>query len=270
MDTLRGIIVDDEERGREILARLLGDHCPEVDIVGEAKSASEARELVADLNPDVVFLDIMMPKESGFEFLDGYEDRPFSVVFVTAFHEHAIQAIRASAVDYLLKPIDVVELRETVQKLSAMQSESECGAEQQNYAGKEQADVLYDNLHLAGEFTKVILHRPRGIKVAHVRDILYIRSDAHYTTVRLLNDGDIVVTGSLKDYEEILEKLHFCRIHKSHLINLMHVTEYSFSASNRTSLSNGEKLIVSKRRTREFLTKLNRYVGVGLRTGTTK
>lgn len=245
---------------------MLGDHCPEVDLVGMAKSASEARKLVADLNPDVVFLDIMMPTESGFEFLDGYEERSFSVVFVTAYHEHAIQAIKASAFDYLLKPIDIFELRATVQKLSAMLSESHCEVKQQNYACREQAEVLHDNLRIAGEFIKVILHRPRGIKVAHVRDILYIRSDAHYTTVRLLNDGDIVVTGSLKDYEEILEKLHFCRIHKSHLINLMHVTEYSFSASNRISLSNGEKLIVSKRRTREFLTKLNEYVGVGTRS----
>lgn len=267
MDTLRGIIVDDEASGREILARLLGDHCPDVDIVGVAKSASEARKLVADLNPEVVFLDVMMPTESGFEFLDGYENRPFSVIFVTAYHEHAIQAIKASAVDYLLKPIDVVELREAVQKLSDMLAETHCETTQHDYAVKEQPEILLDKFRFAGEYTKVILHRPRGIKVAHVRDILYIRSDAHYTTVRLVNDGDIVVTGSLKDYEEILAEFHFCRIHKSHLINLMHVTEYSFSTSNRMSLSNGEKLIVSKRRTREFLTKLNEYVGVGARNG---
>ncbi len=266
MDKLVSIIVDDESNGRQVLSRLLKDHCPEIEIAGIAESAPQARLLVEQHAPDVVFLDITMPVESGFDFLDGYEDRPFSVVFVTAYHEHALRAIKASAVDYILKPIDLIDLREAIRKLTSLHREAKGNVPQPNFGGKEHAKVLHENLQAKGEFTKIILHRPRGIKVVNIGEILHIRSDSHYTTVRLVDDGDIIVTGSLKEYEEMLGYLCFCRIHKSFLVNLMHVTEYTYDTSGKASLSNGETITVSKRRTREFLMSLQNYVDIIDRT----
>ncbi|MEL7530528.1 MAG: response regulator, partial [Bacteroidota bacterium] len=118
---LRAIIVDDEYHGRENLALLLKNYCPEIVLLGMADSAQKARELLAEHNPDVVFLDIQMPNEDGFSFLESVEERNFSVVFVTAYDAYGIKAVKASAADYLLKPVSVNELKGAVKKLASLQ-----------------------------------------------------------------------------------------------------------------------------------------------------
>lgn len=261
MNTIRAVVIDDEENSRRIIKKLILEHCPELTVVGEADSALSARQVVDTQKPDVVLLDITMPNQSGFDFLDFYKDRPFSVVFVTAFHEHALRAIKASAVDYVLKPIDIPELQQAVQKLVNISREKST-REGRGVTSIEHTEILLENLRSGGDFQKVILHRPRGLKVVKLSDVLYIKSDSHYTTVHLLSRDAVIVTGTLKEYEEMLSSVTFCRIHKSYLVNLMHITEYNYSSQAYALLSNGERVSISKRRIRDFLAKLDEFVSI--------
>lgn len=258
---LQAIIVDDEANAREMLIDLVQEFCPEVEVAAEAVDVAEAIECVGKYTPDLVFLDIMMPGRSGFDFLEQFEKRSFSVIFVTAFHQHALRAFKASAVDYILKPIDPQDLRNAVDKVLAINRQAH-KPDPGSSLPPAQLRVLLENLGSDGIFGRLILNLPRGIKIVRKSDILCVVSEKHATLVFLSNGEKVIVTDTLKDYEEMLYKNYFCRIHKSSLVNLAHVSEYFQSTNNYAVLSNGQRLAVSRRRVKEFLDKLASYVSL--------
>lgn len=234
---LRAIIVDDELHGRENLKTIIENYCNEIEVLDCADSVINAKKSVSTHNPDVVFLDINMPVLDGFDFLDEYEDREFMVVFVTAHEEFGIKAVKAGAVDYLLKPIDIKELKQTVKRLY-------------NFTSKK------SNNEILIESDKLVIPDSQGFEVLVVDDIIRFEADGCYTKVILKDGKNKVVSRTLKDFEEIVPKEKFFRIHKSHMINLMFIKDYSKISGNFLTMTDGSKVEISRRKSHEFLQKI--------------
>lgn len=258
---LHAIIVDDEELGRLTLANLLTECCPEVHIVATAGSAPEAREAILKFAPDLVFLDIEMPIENGFDLLDSIhpEHRRFAVIFVTAYDHYALRAIKASAIDYLLKPIDIDELRSSVAKVDSTRSNPSTAHEP--FAASVQA--VLDNVR-AGSYgvTRVALPTALGLRLVSVADIIRCEGDNNYSIFVVVGGEKIVVCKTIREFEDILIESDFVRVHKSHLINLRHVKQYLRETQRDSGgfvvMMNGHRVEVSRRRKEELLKMINR------------
>jgi two-component system LytT family response regulator len=198
------IIIDDERNVREALALLLAEYCPEIHVCGSAASAIEGRELLKTNPVDFIFLDISMPKEDGFAFLRSIPKEEYGIIFVTAYQEYALRALKASAIDYLLKPVNALELREAVSK-----------AVQYHELRQNKADVrkIYheslDNLHeqiQSGDkpISRITVTEQFGFRMVNVRDLMYLQADSNYTILHLSGLDKIVATRSLGEFENIL------------------------------------------------------------------
>jgi two-component system LytT family response regulator len=234
---LRAIIVDDELHGRENLKKIIENYCNEIEILGIADSVNNAKKLVNLYNPDVVFLDINMPVLDGFDFLDEYDERNFMVVFVSAHEEFGINAVKAGAVDYLLKPINIKELKQTVKKLLIIKNKS-----------TKVEPVL--------ETDKIVLPAPHGFNVLVYDDIIRLEAEGCYTKVIIKDGKNTIVSRTLKDFEDTLPKENFYRVHKSHLINLKYVKDYSNISGNSVTMIDGSKIEISRRKAPEFIQKI--------------
>jgi two-component system, LytTR family, response regulator len=237
MSNLKAIIVDDEFHGRENLKKIMETYCPEIEILGVADSVVNARNLVDRLRPDVVFLDINMPVLDGFDFLKEFDERNFLVVFVSAHEEFGINAVKAGAADYLLKPINIKELKQTVKKLLSLQSKSSILNNKQNAE-------------------KIVLPSSNGFNVIAIDDIIRLEGDGCYTKVVIKDSKNPVVSRTLKDFEETLPKEKFFRIHKSHIINLKYIKDYSKVSGNYVTMIDGSRIEISRRRAPEFIQKI--------------
>ncbi|MDB5120397.1 MAG: two-component system response regulator [Sphingobacteriales bacterium] len=250
--TINAIIVDDEEYSRKALYFLLEEKCDQVNITGIAKSVAEARELIKTQPVDVVFLDISMPNENGFELLPLLQERKISVIFTTANDQYAMRAIKASAADYLLKPININELIEAVIKVSTWKMLLDIKAQYETrYMNS--IDNLLQNLNTQNTIKKITLPHSQGFHVLDISSIVYVEADSNYSVFYLESNEKIIVSKPLKEYEEILESVNFIRIHKSTIINLRYLKEYSNKNGFVVLLQNGVELQVSRRRTPEFL-----------------
>ena len=230
---LSAIIVDDELHGRENLKMILEMYCPEIAIAGVAESVIKAKELVNGLNPDVVFLDINMPVLNGFDFLDEYPDKTFLTVFVSAHEEFGIRAVKAGASDYLLKPINIKELKQTVKKLVSLH--------------EKQSDQV---IHPTPD--KLLIPDTHGFNVLETDNIIRMEADGSYTTVVMKNGKSIIVSRTLKEFEDSLPKGRFFRIHKSHLIQMKYIIDYSNLSGNLVTMIDGSRIELARRKTREF------------------
>jgi two-component system LytT family response regulator len=234
---LTAIIVDDELHGRENLKKIIENYCHEIEILGCADSVVSAKELVSIHNPDVVFLDISMPVLDGFDFLEEYDDRNFMVVFVSAHEEFGINAVKASAADYLLKPVNIKELKQTVKKLLMMKNK------------KIKIETVY-------EADKLVLPASHGFDVLVFDDIIRLEAEGCYTKVVINGGKDKIVSRTLKEFEDTLPKEKFFRIHKSHLINLKYIKDYSNISGNFVTMTDGSKVEISRRKAPEFIQKI--------------
>ena len=220
--SIKALVVDDELLCRQNLKNMLLEYCPRVEVVGTAASAALARPLIEQLRPDVVFLDVNMPNETGFDLLRTYGDnRDFRVVFTTAYNHFAIKAIKADALDYLLKPIDIEELEACYGKLLKFFEEREAqNALVANEATEETAEAV----------TKISLPHANGFTVLETKNIMLITADNVYATLKISGfsapNNQMLVSISLKEFEEMLPEPQFVRIHKSHIVNLDFVKEY--------------------------------------------
>ncbi len=249
---LRAIIVDDEYHGRENLALLLKNYCPEIMLLGMADSAKQARELLAEHQPEVVFLDIQMPNEDGFTFLESVEERNFSVVFVTAYDAYGIKAVKASAADYLLKPVSVNELKGAIKKLVSLHGNKQKAPElEQSYRAS--MDALIKDLSSQQLPQTLTLPMSNGFKMVPIKNILRIEADDNYTHVHVHQEKSLVVAKTLKHFEGILDNNHFCRIHRSHIINLEYIKSFSKQDGGIVELTDETRLPISRRRLPEFL-----------------
>jgi len=234
---ITAIIVDDELHGRENLKKIIENYCPEVEILGCAESVVTAKELVNDFKPDVVFLDINMPVLDGFDFLKEYDERNFMVVFVSAYEEYGIQAVKVDAADYLLKPLNIKELKLTVKKLINIKYK-EIKAEPVNYTNK------------------LVLPASHGFDVLEYDDLIRLEADGCYTIVVIKDGKNKIVSHTLKDFEDSLPKERFFRVHKSHLINLKYIKEFSNFSGNHVTMIDGSKVEISRRKTPEFISRI--------------
>jgi two-component system, LytTR family, response regulator len=243
MEKLTALIVDDEKLSRENLKTLIGEYCKNIEVIGEANSVKTANSKIMELEPDVLFLDINMPRQSGFDLLQSLPNKNFMVVFVTAHNEYGVQAVKVNAVDYLLKPIDINELKSAENKLLQRRSLKEESQLHNNYE----------------EYKKIIVNHSQGFSIIDIDNIVRLEASRNYTKIYLNGNTEIISSKNLKEFEDILNSKSFCRVHKSHLINLKYLREYSNLEGGTAIMSDNSRIIISRRRFQEFLDKLKDF-----------
>ncbi|MBC7382857.1 MAG: response regulator transcription factor [Bacteroidia bacterium] len=245
--TLSAIIVDDELFAVANLSNLLTSYCPTIKISDTARCGATAIQKINSQRPDVVFMDVNMPQQNGFDVLAHLQHLP-SIVFVTAHEEHALRAMKVCAVDFLLKPIDVNELVQTEIKL--LQLHAIKPEIRENY--RMVLRNLTAMLDKPGSIRKITLPGNNGYEILELDELIYLTGEDNYTSFHFMNQRQKMVAKTLKDYEEMLEHFGFMRIHKSTLINLSHVKKVLRSESMEVQMSNGDHLNVSRRRMPEL------------------
>ena len=252
---LNAIIVDDEEFARSSLYFLLQENCENIHISGIAKSVNEARMLLSQHAVDLIFLDIAMPGENGFELIPAAQATNASVIFTTAYDQYAIKAIKANALDYLLKPIDIDELKAAVEKAIKYIKQNKI-ENNRNISLKNLENDLRDQSGIK----KITLPTGQGYRLVDINDIIHIEADSNYSIFHLSNLEKITVSKVLKDYEDLLPENTFVRIHKSSIVNLNFVKEYINKNGLQVVLHNGELITVSRRRSSDFFDKIKAFI----------
>jgi two-component system LytT family response regulator len=241
---LRTVIIDDEYHIRDTLVNMLEMNCPDVRVVGQASGVVSGIATIKELQPELVFLDIQMKDGTGFDLLQAMPTIDFKVVFVTAYDHYALQAFRFSAVDYLLKPVNPEQLKEAVTRAGNLIHED----------FNKQMKVLEENLKsVTNNNKKIILRTAESIHLLDVGNIICCDSDSSYTTVHTVEGEKIIVSKTLKDYEEMLTECGFYRVHKSYLINLTHIKRFDRQDGGYIVLTNGLKIPVASRKRDEML-----------------
>jgi two-component system, LytTR family, response regulator len=235
---MKAIVVDDERNGRENLAGMLRNHCREVKIAGEAASVEEAVILIRTLKPDLVFLDIEMPVANGFQLLDHFERFDFEVIFVTAHDQYAIKAIRLSAADYILKPINSNELKSAVEKV---------GLRIRHKSEEQRLRELHRNL-LMPAAPRIALPLDGRTEFTEPARIIRCQGESNYTHIWFEDGKHLLVARTLAEFEELLSDFGFIRVHKTHLVNSRFIKAFRSNGNNILILKNGEEIPVSRRR----------------------
>lgn len=253
MSKITAIIIDDEELARENLQLLLEEFCPEVEIIGKGENVEQARTLIIEKKPEAVFLDIRMPSgEEGLELLEDAKLGNFQIVFVTAFKEHAIKAFNINSIHYILKPIDIDDLKEAVAKLlNYKELFLQDNTNLETYI--ESLKNLSDNIYYQNESSKITVSHSKGIKIIDDNAILYLEGDGNCTNIHFVDDSSFFDTRTLKVYDDILNEKKFYRIHKKYIINLNNLTDYLSEEGNYAQLQNGVKLPVARARIADFV-----------------
>jgi two-component system LytT family response regulator len=241
---ITAIIIDDENKGRQVLRQKLQSYCPEVTILAEAKDGIEALTFIEKHHPQLIFLDIEMPKMNGFEMLNAIKEKNFHIIFTTAYDQYAIKAFKYAAFDYLLKPVDIEELKTAVARIDkseAMQT-------------KKQIELLLQNIqHPKKQLNKLAVPTLEGLFFFDINDIIQLEANRNYTSIYFTNKSTILASKTLKDFEELLPSDIFFRTHHSHLINLNYIKRYIKGDGGQIELQNGVYVEVSRRKKEEFL-----------------
>jgi two-component system, LytTR family, response regulator len=235
MQKYRAVIIDDEEDSRSNTRNMIENYCSEIEIVGEAASGPEGKQKIQELKPHVVFLDINMPGMNGFQMLEGIYNRDFCVIFLTAYSEHGITAVKAGATDYLLKPLILSELQGAIRKVVQHYEAKGTGG-----AKQEESKNL------------VLINHSKGFTLVDFKDIVWLEASDNYTNLYLNGQKKIIASKTLKEFETILPSTDFFRVHRSALINIHYVKEFSNHEGGEVILSDGTHVQVSKARTQEF------------------
>jgi two-component system, LytTR family, response regulator len=246
---LKALIVDDELKSRENLKIMIEDFCKDVEVVALASTVTEALDFNTLYKPQIVFLDIQMNRETGFDFLNKVNQINFEVIFTTAYSEYAIEAIKFSAIDYLLKPIDIEELKVSIQRIENKKS---------SFLLKDKLDYLLQNIKVDNtENFKLVLPSLQGLVCVNFKDIIFCETASSNTIFHMRQGQKYMVSRSLKEYDELLTKYGFFRIHNAYLIHLKEVKKYIRGDNGYVMMSNDTQLQVSKRKKDPFLTKVS-------------
>lgn len=242
---IKAIIIEDEKKSAEVLIHLLQKNYPEVNVSGIAESVKEGIEIARSQKPELIFLDVMLPDGSGFDVLERINDLKFDVIFTTASEKFAVKAIKYSALDYLLKPIGAEELITAVKKV----------LDRKNSISTEQnLRSLLENIKKSDEqYSKITLPAGNAYEVVQVKDIIRCEANDNYTNVYLTGGKKLLVSGTLKHYEELLPEKDFVRVHHSHLINTRHMVRFLKEDGGYAVMSDGSKVEVSRRKREDFL-----------------
>ncbi|WP_346315869.1 LytTR family DNA-binding domain-containing protein [Chitinophaga sp. YIM B06452] len=250
MSEIKAIIVDDEQHCIDALQAMLQKKCPEVTVLAGVNSVREARQLIDELQPDLVFLDVEMPHQNGFELLKLFDKVTFDVIFTTAYEQYALKAIKFNALDYLLKPFSVQELQEALRKYY------ERRMQKQNNSSIAPLEVFLQNMKTLQQTNKKIaLPTINGLVFMPVQNIVRCESTGNYTKIFFTDKKQLLVSKPLKEFEELLTDVDFFRVHNSHLINLQQMESYLQGEGGFALMSDGTQVEVSRRRKAEFLKK---------------
>lgn len=256
MQKITAIIVDDELFARENLQMLLNDFCPEVEVVGMGENIDDARRLINEKKPEAVFLDIRMPSdEEGLELLEDVENKQFQIVFVTAFKEYAIRAFNANAIHYILKPVDIDDLKLSVEKLLDYKN---MFADNKENLDTYIASIknLSKSIHYQNNSDKITISHSKGIKIVNDDSIAYLQGEGNCTKLVFTDGSTFLDSRTMKIYEDILNTDKFYRIHKKYIINLAELTDYLNTDGNFAVLKNGVQLSVARSKVRPFIDKI--------------
>jgi len=245
---IKTIVVDDEPDAVNFIRSIVLEYCPDLEFIGSACSAEGGTMLIQELHPDLVFLDVEMPHGSGFDLLARFPQKEFSVVFITAFNQYALRAIKFSAVDYILKPINIEEFIDAVAKVSESRKQNHL---QVNYL------ELLENLKSAKP-TRLAIPTADGMEYLNPHDIIRIEADRSYSWFFLTGERKHLVSRNLKEYQDLLGERHFFRAHHSHLINLEHVKKYFRNDGGYIEMTDGSHVPVSRIKRELFLLQMAR------------
>lgn len=242
---LRAVIVEDEEKARKNLTALLTEYCPQVEISGSAGTVAEGVELINNQKPVLLFLDVKMRGETGFDLLEKFDQLDFEIIFTTAHDEFALRAFKFNAVDYLLKPIKIDELVSAVNR-----------AEQRLSLRNRQDENIRALLAAAknpGPFEKIALPTMEGLVFVKLNEIIRCEASDNYTTFYLTGNQKIMVSKTIKHFEDLLAPHNFFRVHQSHLINLGHIKKYYRGDGGYLVMADGASVMVARRKKETFL-----------------
>ena len=241
---ITAIIIDDEVKGRSALRQKLMDYCPQVDVLGEAENGLEGIKLIESVHPKMVFLDIEMPHMNGFEMLQQIRVKNFHVIFTTAYDQYAIKAIKFAAFDYLLKPVDIEELKTAVRNAEAHSTIQNTG---------ERLETLMQNLSSKHQLQKIAVPTMEGLLFFNLSEIIYLQAESNYTNIYFKDHPKLIASRTLGDFEELLPTDIFYRPHNSYLINLNYIKRYIKGDGGQIEMQNGDYVDVSRRKKEEFI-----------------
>lgn len=256
---VRCLIIDDEKNARENLENLVGKYCPELMVSGLAISGMDGIQKIKEQKPEAIFLDVHMSDIDGFTLLSRLEEPKPMVVFVTAYEKYALKAIKASAIDYILKPVSIRELQNAAQKLEQLhklKNENPGFEKGYNDALKLMIQTSHDE-----NPERIALPDHSGYRFENMRDIVRMESDSNYTSIYLKNGERVVVSKPMKHFEDFLDDTVFIRIHNSHIINIHYLKSYLRDEGGMAELHDGSRLQIAKRRLPLFLDTIkNRFI----------
>lgn len=245
---IQAIIIDDEKKCIALLQQMLKQSFPEIDIVATSVKPEEGIRLIRQHEPDLLFLDIEMPLKNGFQVLEATRDLAYDVIFTTAYQQYAINAIRFSALDYLLKPVEATELAAAVGRYKSQRKKDQ---------QQQQFDLLFNNLkNITQPFHKISIATTEGIIFINTADIIYIEASGSYSKVFLKNSEALLTSKNLKEFDEMLSQQSFFRTHHSYIVSTNEIKRYIKGDGGSVIMSNGAELPVSKRRKEEFIGRL--------------
>lgn len=241
---ITAVIIDDEPKGRLALRQKLENYCANVSVIGEATDGIDALSVIEKLKPELIFLDIEMPRMNGFEMLNELKEKNFHIIFTTAYDQYAIKAIKYAAFDYLLKPVDIEELKTAIERISNTST----------IETKKQAELLRQNiLNPKKLLNKLAIPTLEGLLFFDINEIIQLEANSNYTIIHFSGKQKITASKTLKDFEELLPPDIFFRTHHSHLINLNYIKKYIKGDGGQIEMQNGNFVDVSRRKKEEFL-----------------
>src|SRR6187551_2772957 len=244
---LKSIIVDDELKSRESLKKMLAAFCQDVEVLDTCQNVAEAVRAIEEFKPDVVFLDVQMQGETGFDLLTTLKNIDFEIIFTTAYSEYALKAIKFSAIDYLLKPIDIDDLQKAVAKIET----------KQNHSITSRLTQLIQNLHVgSSENYKLALPTTEGLTFIKINDVMYCKASGSYTEIFMDDGKKHLVSRPLKEYDDLLSSHTFFRIHHSYLINLNCIKSYVRGEGGHVIMNDNSALDVSRRKKEAFIQRI--------------
>lgn len=250
---LKTVIVDDEQDAVDFINSIIGEYCPSLEVVGRANNIVQGVSAINDKKPDLVFLDVEMPNGNGFDLLAQFPEKEFDVIFITAFNHYAIKAIKFSAVDYILKPINISEFVEAVNRVIKKRSE-------RSAPGNENLRILMENLRTALP-SRMAIPTSDGMEYLNPKDIIRIEADRSYSWFYISGNRKILVSKHLKEFQELLSDRYFFRSHNSHLINLKYVKKYIRKEGGYIEMADGAMIPISRTRKDLFLMHMAKFKG---------
>ena len=244
---IRSILIDDEPQNNSILKHFIETYCQGIEVIADVTNPQDAITSISALKPDLIFLDIELPGQNAFSILNQLMPISFEVIFVTAYNQYALNAIKYNALDYLLKPVNIAELKQAIEKAGERLAEKNINQRLGN---------LFFNQAQSSENSKIALPTKDGLTFFPIKDIINCEAEGPYTRFHFTHEKSIIVAGTLKDFEQLLPREMFCRVHHSFLVNINRIHKYYRGKGGYLEMDNGKMVEVSQRKKEVFLSRL--------------